>query len=250
MPHDPQKVAAAFSRAAASYNSHARLQRIALTKCVGLLADRLPAESRVLDVGCGTGVLGQLVPRDHWNLTGIDMARDMCRQAAREMSVVNARVESLPFSGAAFHGAICSLVLQWVNEPRRALREMARVVKPGGYCGLAVLGPGTLWELKQAFAILDSHPHVNEFVSERQLDAMLAAEGFTIAVAQTERIALEYASVLHLMQELKSIGANQVPNRRRGLVTPSMIAQMEAGYPRHQQGIVATWEVSYRILDR
>jgi malonyl-CoA O-methyltransferase len=249
-PHDSRKVAEAFSRAADSYDSNARIQRLALKECVQLLSRRLAAGSNVLDVGCGTGYLAHLMPGRDWNLTGIDASYGMCEKAASRMPVVNANGEALPFAEGAFHGAICSLVLQWANEPRVVLEEMARVVAPGGSCGLVVLGPETLRELKQAFTAIDDHAHVNDFMPSQQFDATLEAAGFTVIEGQENAISLDCASVQALMDEIKGIGANHVPARRQGLTTPSMLARLEAAYPRHGDGIAATWDLIYRIVER
>jgi malonyl-CoA O-methyltransferase len=250
MPDDSRKVADAFSRAAKTYDSSARIQRLVLEECATRLSTLLPVRCDVLDLGCGTGYLAQLPAGKNWRLIGIDMAIGMCQQALRQMPVVNAHAEALPFANATFHGAVCSLVLQWANEPQRLLREMARVVKPGGVCGLVALGPKTLQELKRAFATIDDDAHVNDFMSPQQLDAWLHAADFDVKASRTISVALDYADVQSLMAEIKRIGANHVPTRRPGLNTPSMLSRLESAYPGNENGIAATWDVMYRFVER
>lgn len=93
--------------------------------------------SRVLDVGCGTGAtieaLTTLVP--DVKITGIDPSQAFVEHA-RDTSP-NARLEigsalALPFESQAFDASLSCLVLNFVGEPAKAVREMRRVTKPGG----------------------------------------------------------------------------------------------------------------------
>ena len=94
----------------------------------------LSAGEGVLEVGCGpgfvlaeAGIAGRLV--------GVDVSVKMlasARERARNASLVRAAVERLPFSDGTFGLAYCRSVLHHVLYPPAMMREMARVVKPGG----------------------------------------------------------------------------------------------------------------------
>lgn len=99
------------------------------------IAGRYLAESAtLLEAGCGTGlVLSRLRPRAR-QVFGVDLSRGMLAQARRrELEVVQASVTSLPFADASFD-LVCSFkVLAHVEAIERAIAEMARVLRPGGY---------------------------------------------------------------------------------------------------------------------
>ena len=111
-------------------------------RTVGIAALR-PGES-VLDVGCGTGVLTRLAARavgPAGTVWGIDPAPDMIRvateNAARLGSTAGFRlaaIEKLPFADASFDAAFASLMIHHLppNAKRAGLREVRRVLKPGG----------------------------------------------------------------------------------------------------------------------
>ena len=102
----------------------------------------LPHGSRVVDVGCGAGVLAlDMAHRGHL-VDGLDSSHAMIEQAANlvtEAGVagrVRLRVgdaHDLPFPDHSFDCAIGLGVLPYTHTPGRALSEMARVVRPAGY---------------------------------------------------------------------------------------------------------------------
>ena len=98
-------------------------------------ANLLRAE-RVLDVGCGTGVLTQeLAHRSRGEVIGLD--RDPAVLAFARSHAPGVRFEQgnlfdLPYPDRHFDVVCCHFVLLWVADPDRAMREMARVTREGG----------------------------------------------------------------------------------------------------------------------
>jgi SAM-dependent methyltransferase len=99
----------------------------------------------LLDVGCGTGSL-VFALAERWpgrRIVGIDLAEpylDFARQreGAGSIEFRRADASSLPFPDASFAGAAAQLVLNFLPDPARALREMRRVTRPGGVLAAAV----------------------------------------------------------------------------------------------------------------
>ncbi len=92
---------------------------------------------RVLDVGCGPGGLtGELAARvSAGNVAAIDPAPQFVAACRDRHPGVDARVgvaERLPWPDATFDGALSSLVIGFVDDTALAVREMARVTRPGG----------------------------------------------------------------------------------------------------------------------
>lgn len=94
---------------------------------------------RWLDIGCGTGALtGAIVEQaTPHSVAGIDPSADFLATARNQ--IVDLRVQftvatatELPFPDASFDIVIAGLVLHLIAEPARAVREMARVTRPGG----------------------------------------------------------------------------------------------------------------------
>lgn len=100
------------------------------------------AAGRVLDIGCGTGVLAESIRRRYPMATvlGIDPAPAMVAQAAARRPALRlacGRFEALPFAGGVFDVVTCTLVWRHVADPRSAVAECRRVLAPGGLLVLA-----------------------------------------------------------------------------------------------------------------
>ena len=92
---------------------------------------------RVLDVGCGTGQLASAVAAivGGENVAAIDPGEgvvEVCRQRVPKGDVRVGTAESLPFADGDFDAVLAQLVINLVDDPRAAVREMARVARPGG----------------------------------------------------------------------------------------------------------------------
>jgi SAM-dependent methyltransferase len=89
-----------------------------------------PAHARVLDVGCGSAWLA-----GHFtDYTGIDASREAveaARARGHEVTLADAD-DPLPFADASFDGVVLKDVLEHVREPVALVREVRRVLRPGG----------------------------------------------------------------------------------------------------------------------
>jgi ubiquinone/menaquinone biosynthesis C-methylase UbiE len=97
------------------------------------------AHGRVLEVGAGTGLNLEHYPDTIDELVLIEPDRAMARKLAARMEklgtrarVVEASAEQLPIEGGSFDTVVCTLVLCTVADPSAGLRELRRVLRPGG----------------------------------------------------------------------------------------------------------------------
>jgi demethylmenaquinone methyltransferase/2-methoxy-6-polyprenyl-1,4-benzoquinol methylase len=95
------------------------------------------ADDVVLDVATGTGLVAvELARRYGCRVVGLDRSADMLAAASRRngliAGLVNARAERLPFDDATFDHVTFTYLLRYVDDPEATVRELARVLKPGG----------------------------------------------------------------------------------------------------------------------
>jgi ubiquinone/menaquinone biosynthesis C-methylase UbiE len=111
-------------------------------------ADLRPGE-RVLDVACGTGIVARLALQEvgGGTVTGLDVDPSMLAVArsttptGASVEWLEAGAEAMPVPDGAFDVVLCQISLQFVEDKPASLREMRRVLVPGGRIVLNVPGP-------------------------------------------------------------------------------------------------------------
>lgn len=94
----------------------------------------IPDGSSVLEVGCGTGANFPFYPKTCQAVAGEISFKmlEIARAKSKEISIVQADAQNLPFPTDHFDAAFATLVFCTVPEPEKGLSELRRVVKPGG----------------------------------------------------------------------------------------------------------------------
>lgn len=106
------------------------------------------AGQRVLDVGCGTGVVAITARRRGAQVTGVDLTPELLKRARENAAVAHVEiewhegdVESLPFGDGAFDLVLSQFGHMFAPRPDVATREMLRVLKPGGLIAFSTWPP-------------------------------------------------------------------------------------------------------------
>lgn len=254
---DKRQVAASFSRAAASYDSVAELQR-----AVGnALLEQLPASlepQRWLDLGSGTGHFSRALHKRFPQAAGVavDIAEGML-QHAREHGGAHHHVagdaERLPLQDASVELIFTSLAVQWCGDFRAVLDEAWRVLKPGGVLAFASLCAGTLHELRESWQAVDGLVHVNRFRQLQDYQRLCAGSALQVLGLEVRPHVLHYPDVRSLTHELKALGAHNLnPGRPAGLTGRARMQGLLQAYEQFRQarGLPATYQVVYGVLQK
>ena len=134
-----------FAPLAETYDRYARLLSFGQDpRWRSFLVSRIEAGpgDTVLDVASGTGAVAiELARRHGCKVVGIDQSPEMLDAGrgrvaaaglAERIELREGRAEELPFDGASFAGLTFTYLLRYVDDPAATMRELARVVKPGG----------------------------------------------------------------------------------------------------------------------
>ena len=125
-------------------------------------ARRLLAGERLLDLGCGAGVLAQVLGSRYREIHGLDLsARAVAAAAHRGMRAQTWDLNDapLPYPAEYFDAVTALSVLQYVLDPVALVREAARVVRPGGQVCLGCPNLRAMWRLVR-LALLGRFPRV------------------------------------------------------------------------------------------
>jgi SAM-dependent methyltransferase len=107
-------------------------------------AGRVTSDTRLLDVGCGAGLLSLLASLRGAQVTALDASPALLEIARQRLPRANVRegdLEALPFVDASFDAVVAVNSLFFADDMGVALREIIRVVRPGGRVVVTVWGP-------------------------------------------------------------------------------------------------------------
>lgn len=113
-----------------TYHFHVRRARV-----MELLPERL---GKVADLGCGPGVMVDAVLSRGGTFVGLDYSSEMVKEANElfagrpGVSFQQGDIEQLPLPSDEFDQVLCMAVLEYLDSPHRALREIHRILRPGG----------------------------------------------------------------------------------------------------------------------
>ncbi|WP_299729228.1 class I SAM-dependent methyltransferase [uncultured Tateyamaria sp.] len=152
------------------YGLAAAYRKSLIASGVAAALEEVGPQSEVLDCGIGSGALSialNSIIADTPNIHGIDLSSKMLARAASEMQLTGlmpdlrqADILSMPFADASFDVVMAAHVIEHLPDPQLALKEMVRVLKPGGMlllCTVRRSAFGVLIQMRwQTWAISES----------------------------------------------------------------------------------------------
>ena len=252
---DTARVRRAFDRAATTYDGAAVLHAEVRGELLARL-DLMTLTPRVaVDVGAGTGHGARALKRRYPKslVIALDTSQPMLRAAARQRSWLRpfarlcADAERLPLADGTVDLILSNLMLPWC-DPEQVFAEFRRVLAPHGLLSFTSFGPDTLCEMRSAWAQIDSHTHVNQFIDMHDIGDALVRAGFASPVLDVERYTLTYLDVARVAADLKATGAhNSTRGRPKGLTGRRQLAALRAAYDAYRKDgrLPATYEVVF-----
>ncbi len=186
---------------------------------------------RVLDIGCGTGIVSRhAAPRAGMNsrIVGLDMNQEMLAVARRASLPPGIRIDwmeadaaEIPFEAAQFDVALCQFALMFMADKPAVAREMRRMLVPGGRLGLSVFATGPYDQaLKRALSNyaqpVETDFSIWNYGDPEWLRMLVEEAGFEISSLKKESIPSQYASLkqaVELMRDWSETVAGLTPEK-------------------------------------
>ncbi len=186
LEHDHRWHDAEYSAHHAGYTPH-------FLKFMDRQAGQAQGGMSALDVGCGDGFFSQALNARGYEVTGLDLSEVALRRARKSCPgaafLSQDTSQRFPFDDRAFDVAWCSEHLEHLFSPLATLKEIFRVLKPGGRALVTVPYHGLLKNLGIALFAFDRHydptyPHVR-FFTRNTLGELARVAGFDIVEMST-----------------------------------------------------------------
>jgi NADH dehydrogenase [ubiquinone] 1 alpha subcomplex assembly factor 5 len=240
-----------------------------------------------LDIGSGPGYLYREIVKDdgfdgHGGIGGVrklvmlDSCHDMLHRDDEEheslskeekercgtYKLVGDEEGPLPFPDGTFDLVMSSSAMHWVNNLPGLWNEVKRVLKPDGCFMFAMVGGGTLNELRSSLVLAEMErdggvgPHVGPFVDFADVGALLTNAGFNLTTIDIDTIKLGFPNAMVCMEHLQRMGeSNACLNRRPSMSVDTFLASAciyDEMYPLDEgddseRNVEATVQVIYGI---
>lgn len=254
MKHEIQR---AFDRAASHYDLAAKVQYDIGTTLLSRLDYIKITPNTILDLGCGSGKLTQLIKQRYPKacIIGVDFAFNMLVESKKKhrlfkkWPLCQADMNKLPFADTAFDLVIANQSIHWSPNIPQVLAEIHRIMAPNACLMFSTLGFDTFTELKSAWQAADHHAHTNAFHDLHDIGDHLLATHFSDPVVDVEHLTIHYPSLHNLLQSLKAQGVRNInPQRHTGLTGKQAFVTFQNAYEalKTQTGkYPLTYEVVY-----
>jgi NADH dehydrogenase [ubiquinone] 1 alpha subcomplex assembly factor 5 len=188
------------------------------------------------------------------NIYFSDLSESRTKAALKQgYMAVNYDEEWVPFAQNSFDLIIVEQSLHWTNDLPGALIQLKNCLKPDGLFLASLYGGSSLIELRQALIEAETNAHggatprISPFIDVRDAGNLALRAGFSLPVADTQIVQIEYANLRELFTDLKQMGeSNAIKNRYKGLTTPRLFKNAEELYLTHSSSnnkITATFEI-------
>jgi len=112
----------------------------------------LQKNAKILDIGCGAGVMVREIANRGYEVFGMDYSYNMVKKAVTvcdvakqaDIDFLQGDIESLPFKDSVFDMVLCLGVITYLKSEEKALQEISRILKPNGILILSILNKASL----------------------------------------------------------------------------------------------------------
>ena len=204
-------------RAAADFGSFSFLKDAAVERLEDKLMLVRRSFSDVLDVGCHTGQVAQMLLScgkltEENKILQTDISSAFCQIAEAVAPASISHAETLPAEAAQYDAVVSALFLHWVNDLPGLLTQMRLALRPNGLLLVCLFGGRTLYELRSCLAEAEIEikggmsARCAPMADIRDIGGLLQRAGLALPVADADLLTVTYQNMFRLMADLRGMG--------------------------------------------
>lgn len=248
-----------FNKAAHTYDKYSTVQQKMAYHLLEKVTKTFPNAKRILEIGCGTGYLTQLLTAAYPNtsITAIDLAENMIKVAQEQVdddhvTFLQADAEDMSSLGKETYDLVISnATIHWFQNPKNMLQEVMKLLKPGGLFFSSALGTDTLQELRMCFRRVEEDlgvepvEHLIPLSSIESWIKQLGKAGFESSQAEGRWLRQIYKDCRELLISMKATGDSYRANRQSLFEARKVLIRVMHRYNlayRSKNGVYATYQ--------
>lgn len=245
------KILKSFDAKSSSYDEYSFVQKEVSERMIKRLKFLKSKPLNILDIGCGTGYLSDLISQylPNSNIVCMDFSYEMvsqCKSKNIKLEPLVADAEYMPFKASTFDLVISSFTLHWCQQIDKIFSDIFRILKNDGNFMFTTVGPDTLKELRNAYKLIDNYEHINTFDDMHTYGDILLSSGFHDPVMDVERLIIEYKNFNEVLQSLRKTGASTVIYNESKFTTKKSLKNLENHYKKNNKN--ALFPVTYEMI--
>ena len=248
------KILKSFDAKSSSYDEYSFVQKEVSERMIKRLKFLKSKPLNILDIGCGTGYLSNLISRHlpNSNIVCMDFSYEMvsqCKNKNIKLEPLVADAEYMPFKTSTFDLVISSFTLHWCQQIDKIFSDIFRILKNNGNFMFTTVGPDTLKELRDAYKLIDNYEHINTFDDMHTYGDILLSSGFHDPVMDVERLIIEYKNFNEVLQSLRKTGASTVIYNKSKFTAKKSLKNLERYYKKNNKNglFPVTYEMIYGV---
>lgn len=210
----------AFNNAASTYDEHCHLQQQVGMHLLKLAKIHQPHADYIIDLGCGTGLITQLISQEyHYSqFYAIDIANELLAKAKQRLAHVIIEenefdnIHQYPFY---FDLAFSNLALHWSIDFENTLKKIHAQLQKNGCLVLSIPLQGTFVELQD-------HLKIHDFFSFEMTQQLLQQQ-FKMLSCETSTITYYFDNPLDALRSIKRVGATYVNKNKSHTLNKSLL---------------------------
>ena len=140
---------------------------------LGYILRELAGAKDVLSVGCGPAIIEAGLSEHGFNVTGLDISKEALNQAPDSIRTVRGSMENVDFTESSFDAVIYVASIQFIEKYKEAIKQSARVLRPGGRVLMMLLNPESEF-FKEKTQNPDSYINKIKHINLREIEGVVA----------------------------------------------------------------------------